>query len=216
MVKTILAAIALLFPLAASPAWAAYTENNGALNFAVYRDDSEIGTHTLIFHKNGGSLDVSVKTDIAVKLPIIGITVYRFEHEGHETWTDGHLTALQSKTNEDGTPHHLSVHANGAGLSVDGDGRTGESKPSIIPASLWREDLVRSSVLLNTLDGREMSVTVNEKGTEEVMVGNTPVEARHFVISGELEREVWYDANQRLVKVRFVGNDGSTITYLLK
>ena len=216
MVRTLLAAVALMCAIAVSPADAAFTDHDGSLKFTVYRGGSEIGTHTLKFHKDGKSLDVSIKTDIAVKLPIVGITVYRFEHEGSEVWTDGHLTALHSKTNEDGTAHHLDVHANGSGLSVEGDGRTGVSKPSIIPASLWDEGLVKSSVLLNTLDGREMSVTVDDKGNDDVMVGGTPVKARHFVISGELKREVWYDADRRLVKIRFAGKDGSTITYLLK
>ena len=216
MLRTTLTALAVLLSLGLTPAQASFGDRDATLKFAVYRDDSEIGTHSLVFHHKDDALDVSIKTDIAVKVPLIGITLYHFEHEGHEIWKNGALAALQSKTDEDGTAHHLTVQRDGSKLDVDGDGRTGTSDPSIIPASLWNHGIVDSSVLLNTLDGREMDVAIAEKGTDEVMVGGNPVLARHFVISGGLQREVWYDADKRLVKVQFVGKDGSTITYRLQ
>jgi hypothetical protein len=42
------------------------------------------------------------------------------------------------------------------------------------------------------------------------------VEARHYQLSGELERELWYDAAGVLVQVRFKGKDGSDIRYELR
>jgi len=41
------------------------------------------------------------------------------------------------------------------------------------------------------------------------------VMARHYAISGDLQRELWYDAGGRLVKVRFAASDGTDIQYVL-
>ena len=39
--------------------------------------------------------------------------------------------------------------------------------------------------------------------------------ATHLVVSGELERELWYDDDGILVHLRLVARDGSTIEYFL-
>jgi len=40
--------------------------------------------------------------------------------------------------------------------------------------------------------------------------------ATHYVYSGELDTEVWYDDEGRWVKMRFKGRDGSTIEYVCR
>ena len=40
------------------------------------------------------------------------------------------------------------------------------------------------------------------------------VNARHYSLTGELEREVWYDESRVLVRVRFEGSDGSENLYV--
>ena len=213
--KALSAAIAAsaLFLSAARLANAALPES-GKLDFTVLRGGSEIGTHRLEFSRQGDELKVDIGTDIAVKM--LGIAVYRFEHEGHETWRDGQLVSLESKTNDDGTPHHLAVNAADGKLVVNGDARQGDENPDVIPASLWNEDLVKQNALLNTLDGSSMDVTVREVGPETVEVNGEPVTATHYSVTGKLERELWYDAAGVLVQVKFAGSDGSEISYVLK
>lgn len=212
--KSLSAALAAaLFLSAASLANAAVPES-GKLDFTVLRGGREIGTHRLEFARQGDELKVDIGTDIAVKM--LGIAVYRFEHEGHETWRDGQLVSLESKTNDDGTPHRLAVNAADGKLVVNGDARQGDENPAVIPASLWNEDLVRQNALLNTLDGSSMEVTVREVGAETVEVNGEPVTATHYSVTGKLERELWYDAAGVLVQVKFNGADGSEISYVLK
>jgi hypothetical protein len=40
--------------------------------------------------------------------------------------------------------------------------------------------------------------------------------ARHFVTSGELDRELWYDGDRRLVRMALTGPDGSRVDYVLR
>lgn len=209
-----LALVASVLFLSGATIASAAVPPGGELDFTVIRGGDEIGTHRLAFKQEGDELKVNIDTDVAVKM--LGIAVYRFEHEGHETWRNGHLVSLESNTNDDGTPHHLAVKEEDGKLVVDGDGRQGTEQEGIIPASLWNEDLVKQSVLLNTLDGSAMPVSVSKVGPENIEANGKSVTATHYSVTGKLQRELWYDENGVLVQVKFAGSDGSEITYVLR
>jgi len=211
-----LAAAMIALACGMGAAWADIVPANGVLEFDVLRDGSSIGSHVYRFDQQGGALTVDIRTDIAVKLPLVDIALYRFEHQGREIWQDGKLVALTSKTNDDGKPHHLSVAARDDGLMVDGDAGAHASDPAIIPASLWNPAITAQAHILNTLDGRDMDVTVTDLGEEVVETGHGKVMARHYSVRGDLERDIWYDAHQVLTQVRFKASDGSDVRYALK
>lgn len=184
----------------------------GVLDFTVLRNGSEVGRHEMLFRNEADGLKIDIRTNVAVKVAFI--TAYRFEHEGHEIWQGGRLARLWSKTNDDGTRHVLDVTAGGDGLVVMADGKEPEKASASIPASLWNERIVQQKSILNTLDGTRMTIQVSDLGTESVSVKNAKVPARHYVLTGDLQRELWYDAQNVLVKVRFKAKDGSDIEYL--
>ena len=189
---------------------------DGALTFTVLRDGSEIGEHKITFNQTGGDLQVDINTDIKVTLPLIGIAVYRFEHQGHEVWRNGQLAALTSKTYDDGTDHKVDAAADGAALAVKSDIVDQTSAATIIPASLWNPALMQQSVLLNTLDGHEMPVQIETVGMEPVDVKGAKRDAKHIRVTGGLERDLWYTPEGSLVRVSFAAKDGSKIEYVLR
>ncbi|MGI9508875.1 MAG: DUF6134 family protein [Geminicoccaceae bacterium] len=185
--------------LLAGSAGAVTVPSSGVLAFDVMREGSDIGDHRYTFRDDGEALSVQVETDVAVKLPLIGVTVYRFEHESHETWQDGRLSALRSTTNDDGQAHQVDL--------ADAEG---------FPASLWNDAILRQTVLLNTVDGRSMAASAIDVGPETVQANGKTVPAHHYRLSGDLTRDLWYDASGMLVKVAFTADDGSHIEYTLK
>jgi hypothetical protein len=184
----------------------------GNLDFTVLRNGSEVGRHEMRFRNEADGLKIDIRTNVAVKVAFI--TAYRFEHEGHEIWQNGRLVRLWSKTNDDGTPHVLDVSAGTGDLSIMADGKQAEKAAVSIPASLWNERIVQQRSILNTLDGSRMNIAVADMGPETVPVKGQPVPARRYAITGDLQRELWYDAQNVLVKVRFKAKDGSDIEYL--
>jgi len=210
--KPVIAAAAALMLVMPTMSGASSIPSNGILKFDVLRDGTPVGSHTIAFSDGGQSVDI--KTDIAVKM--LFVTVYRFEHNSHETWRGDQLVALESKTNEDGTDHTLSVKAGDAALNIVGDGVTSSADPSIVPASLWREETVRQNKLLNTLKGTQMKISVTDAGNENIEAGGKTVTAHHYVLKGDLARELWYGSNGVLEQVRFSGKDGSNIVYHLE
>jgi len=61
-----------------------------------------------------------------------------------------------------------------------------------------------------------MRVPVQDKGVDVVPVGSACARAHHFTTSSGLNRDVWFDRNNRLVRVRFAAKDGSKIVYQLR
>lgn len=196
------------------PAAEAAPPRNGALHFTVLRDGSEVGSHQMNFRQNPDGLQIDIATNVVVKVAFV--PVYRFEHEGHEIWQNGKLARLWSKTNDDGARHALNVSAAGAELAVLADGKPTEAKALSIPASLWHEGILHQAAILNTLDGSAMAIKVADMGPETLTVKGQAVQTRHYAITGDLQRELWYDGQNVLTKVRFKAKDGSVIEYILR
>lgn len=192
----------------------AFANLPSSLSFTVLRNGDPIGTHAYKFKEAGPRTYVDIVTDIKVKVAFL--TVYRFEHEAREEWFKDKLVKTFSTTNDDGTDHTLNVSKTKGALNVDGDGKKSEAEYGIMPASLWHPETVKREMLLNTLDGKIMSVKVEDLGAEDVMVKGSAIQAQHFRLSGELERDLWFNAKGLLVMVRFKGDDGSDISYELR
>lgn len=183
----------------AAPVNALSLPSNGSLRFDVVRKGKDIGDHTYRFSGGKGAFTVKVATDIAVKVPLIRTTAYSFKHASVEQWKGGKLQQISSNTNDDGDPHQLKTAGKGA-----------------LPASLWNDDIVRSGKLLNTIDGKMMKVRVADLGNETVKTRRGAVAAHHYRMSGDLARDLWYDADGNLAQVAFKADDGSTVMYIRK
>ena len=204
---------ATLAMVVAQPALALPVPNQ-PLAFTVLRNGEPVGTNTITFQQTPAGLQVDVKTAIVVKITVI--PVYRFEHEGHEVWQGDHLISLRSITNDDGTPHHLSVDAKGDGLDVKGDGYTGPAAMGAIPGSLWNPTVPLQSVLLNSLDGKLMKVATKDLGEETVTVRGAAAKAHHYSVDGDLKRDLWYNSDGTLVQIHLKAKDDSDILYVLR
>lgn len=211
--RHLLMPLSLLAGLAAADLHAAALPELGTAEFAVMRKGERIGTHQLVFSRGAEGIDLSINTDIVVKIAFV--PVYRFEHKGVETWSDKGLVALKSKTNDDGTKHELAIRRDGDKLVIQGDGKLAEAAPNLFTGSLWSGEVPHQQLLLNTLDGSRMSVQIVDKGEETIEAAGRPTPVRHYVIDGDLKRNVWYDAAGHLVQMTLNGKDGSEVLYHL-
>ncbi|HXP98353.1 MAG TPA: DUF6134 family protein [Telmatospirillum sp.] len=205
---------ALAFVLLPGIAQATPSPAETHLDFTVLKNGSPIGHHWIDLIRNGDNETVSIKTNILVRMAYV--PVYRFEHTGSEVWQHGHLVSLRSQTNDDGEEHSLVVGAKNDHIEIDGDGLRSQADSGIIPASLWNHDLVTQGVLLNTLTGKQMPVRVDTLGEEPVSAHGTETRALHYRVTGELQRDLWYDRSGTLVQVKFKAKDASDILYVLE
>lgn len=183
----------------------------GTSIFQIFRKGDVVGEHVLTLERDAG--DLVVTNDIEIVVKFFGIPVYRYEHQNREVWRDGTLQAVSSKTNKNGKTFDLTGERRDGALYVEG--REGELTidGDILTTSLWHPGTREASELLDIEVGEVEQVRVSRTGTERVPGPDGQIEAEHYRIDGDLQRDVWYDRDCRLVRVAFdAGKDGSRIT----
>jgi hypothetical protein len=186
----------------------------GRIDYAVSRGGTPVGKQSVEFIHNADGF--IVRTHARITVTFLSMTIYRFEHDAVETWANGRLTNFVSHSNDDGKSRDVEMAAEGDRLVGIYNGKPADVPGDIIPASLWHPGTVEASLLLDPIKGRARKVQVADRGEEEVTVDGQAVQARHYSVTGEIEREIWYDSDGRLVQVQFEGGDGSEIMLKLQ
>ena len=181
------------------------------LAFDVFRKGELIGSHTIDFELKGSDLEVNVDIRLLVKL--LFVPVYRYEHHNRELWRDGRLLRTDSRTDDDGESFFVTGVVGPDGFRVESSEGSFVAPADVISTSWWNFDTVNRRELLNSQLGGLLAVEVTPAGDGEVQTEKGALPARRYVVSGDAELELWYDRDDRLAKIRFVGSDGSPIEY---
>ena len=202
-----LGAAAIVGSVLALPARADHQVNR---NFTVLRGGSSIGTHSITMARNGAETVVDVEVEMAVKIAFI--TVFRLEHRNREIWRDGRLVKIDTKTNDNGKNYKIDGNARGSSFEIVVNDELSSIPSTIIPTSYWNAVTVEQTVLLNSANGKLLDVAINRTETEQVKAWYGEVPADKYEMRGDLDLDLWYDANKHLVRLAFESR-GSLIEY---
>ena len=207
--RTLAAAFALtvLFTLPA----AAYEPPSGTVVYVIHHSKyKNIGTHSLTFSRSGKELIVDVTVKIKVK--VLFIPVHSLASERKETWRGGRFVGYSSHTKENRKVFDVSAKSDGAKFIIEGPDGKMEADGAVFPTNPWNPDIVKAGLLMDTKTGKLLKVSVAAAGEDSVEVSGKAVKTRKYVISGDLERELWFDKDGNLIRFRFL-KDGKTLTF---
>jgi hypothetical protein len=93
------------------------------------------------------------------------------------------------------------------------NGRRGriEAPLTIVSNHPWNREVIERTLLFDTQRGRLQEVDVTPAGTETITVAGRKIAAQKYRISGDLERELWYDDAGNWLQSR-LEHDGAKIT----
>ena len=182
------------------------------LHFRVLRDGAPIGRHEVRFRSRQDQVIADSRFEAEVK--VLFFTAYRYLYQSQDVWRDGCLVALKAETDDNGTQTKVHAELEGQGLRITTAAGSKVVTPGIYPTTHWNSGVLGSSRVLNTITGKIAEVDLIPMGEETVQVEGRPVTARRFRYTGEIQSDVWYDADGRWVKMRFNAEDGSTIEYV--
>lgn len=176
------------------------------LKFRVERDGSFVG-HVMERYSPSGD-DLMVDVFIAFQVKLAFITVYRYEHRAREVWREGRLVRLDTVTNDDGAPESVRGRATGDGLSIDGPVGSFVAPQDIFPSSYWHPRFPEQSRMLDSQKGRVLEFTITKVAKEQVRALGMPVDTDRFAVRGDIDLDVWYDAERVWQKMAFTIKGG--------
>jgi Domain of unknown function (DUF6134) len=199
---------------AATQAAATQAAATQAMVFDVLRDGDKIGEHRVDFEDQDGILKVSVETAMEVNFAFV--TLFRYEHKRVERWRDGELESLAGMTNDDGEETEISIVRKLGHYSrtINGVEVDEEITGPLAIDSLWRRDLLAGGKLFSVASDKVYRVRSDLLGWETIETRRGEVEAEHYKLSGEVDRDLWYGAGGELLRVSYENDKGEIFEYV--
>lgn len=192
--------------------WAAQGDHLSEYHYTVMRDGAAIGTHRVSVSPQGENVEVETETSLEVAFG--PLTLYAMEHQRHEVWRDGELEEMTAHTNKNGDVYDIAITRDREGYTRVINGRTDRFDPSIKLLALWHEDLFKFSSFLSPIEDKTYEISVDFIGADKIDLINQSVDAFAYRMSGDTNRELWYDADGHIIKVRLLDHS-TAIEYVL-
>lgn len=209
--------IALLFLLSFSVTPITYANTSSKVPddryFAITVAGDTAGYDHIRFNRKNNRLIVQRK--LRIDVTFLMFSAYTYTHEATEVWQEGQLKKLESKTNDNGEKYRVSAKITEHGLKVTTNDTNYVAPRNVIPSSYWNHQVVEAGRLLDTETGRMGQIDVTDEGKETLQVTGRSIKARKYDISGAVDLDLWYNKNQRWVKMKFF-NSGYKVVYHLK
>lgn len=201
--------------LAAVPAWAAAADDSRSWHFTALLDGRRIGAHDFTVRRHGD--EITVDSAAHFKVGLAFIPLYAYDHEDHETWRDGCLTSIASRTNDNGHQIFVRGTLQGAAFAVDSS-RGARMLPACVRTfAYWDESLLSQPPLLNTQTGELQSVAVTFHGSETITVAGSTLAAKRYSLKApHVAIELWYTGSGDWVALESRLDGGRTLRYAIQ
>ncbi|MBL6455116.1 hypothetical protein JMJ55_07255 [Belnapia sp. T6] len=188
----------LALPLLARPASAVPS----AYRFRIMREGSAIGTHTVTLAEAGGQL--TARSEVAIQVKLMGITVFRLTHLFTEVWAGDRLRSVTSHHDRNGTVKDMTARAEGGAILVQGPEGPQRLSAEAAPLSWWDPRRFDRPLFDN-----ETGKPLRLQWSRQQAAGGMTI----FRATGDEEGEGQYAADGTWLAWRTKGDDGSTVTY---
>ncbi|HVT53170.1 MAG TPA: DUF6134 family protein [Dongiaceae bacterium] len=182
----------------------------GVFIYTISRNGDPVGQQRLEFVGDGERLRVLSHTTLDVSF--LGMNLYGFEQQVEEVHQGDHIVAISSDADDDGTSKKVELKLAGDRLKGNYNGSNARDvDPKMKTSLFWDEPALGVGRILDLLRAKVRDVTVTDLGPETLRLPAGKIEAHHLRVSGELKRELWYDADGILVAGELKASDGSTL-----
>jgi Family of unknown function (DUF6134) len=207
--RGVLSLLAAMLMAAACPG--ASADDAGEYTFTVLRDGQPVGRHRFAFECQGNRIEIEEATTIEVRLAMIPINA--FEHRAYQVWENGRAVLIDATTNDNGEKFDIAVRPSGEGYIRTVNGRVDTFDGSTAVLAFWNKDILRHQAFFSVVEDKVLDATFRFVGQEEIALADGRLEADHYRMVGDKERDLWFDRAGRVVKVAF-RRHGSQLEYV--
>ena len=208
MIGRIILAITLSFQAGAALA------SQQEWRFRVYLDEKAIGYHDFVLEETGNRL--MLQSEASFEYRLLFVKLYDYTHENFETWSDGCLTAIESKTDANGKPFQVSGTLDGDSFILNGAAGEVELPACSMSFAYWNPAFLKQERLINTQNGEVLEIEVSEPKRTEIEVRGVLQPALHYRLdAGEMTIELWYSENDEWLALETEARGGKRLRYQL-
>ena len=183
-------------------------------DFSVSLDDKPIGEHR--FRITGTDDARTVVSEANFRVKLLGLTVYRYQHQATEQWRGNCLRAITATTDDDGKTSRVQASAGADAFEVSAP-RAASLPACVMSFAYWNPAILPQTHLLNAQTGQYEPVQVRRAGSESIAVRGQPVIAERWRIEGpEQPIEVWTLPNGDWVGLDSTVGGGRKLRYRLR
>ena len=197
----------------AGPALADAYRLDYSVNHSKY---GHIGNYTNTVDQEGQS--ATVKTNLNLKVKVLGISAYSQSADRIEKWNDGHLVYLHSTTTTNGKPVEVNGVAQGDHFQVMTPRGTEMAPPNVKVSNPWSPVVLNGNMIITPDDGMvtNMQISAPQETVVQVAGGSVPTKEYNIDLPDlKKQYQVWFDNSGTPVKFDLV--DGSnTVTFTLQ
>ncbi len=183
---------------------AAYAEHAGLYEYTVLRNGKPIGTNRVMATPSADGQDVELTFDTDLKVKFGPFTTFRYAHQRRELWRDGRLVHAAGTTNDDGTLYDIEIKAKGGGYVRVVNDRVETLAPGRQPLALWDKTTLNGHTsYFSVSEDKLLNVSFEFGGRQRATWLDRSVTVDHYKMTGDEERELWYDMDGHLVRAKF-------------
>ncbi len=183
-----------------------------AWNFQVYLDDKSIGSHTFAQYGEANNYEMRIAADLRVKL--LFITVYQYEHRNQERWRGGCLQEIESQTDDNGDMFSVVGRQLGEGFEIIANQQTTLLPRCITTFAYWDPRFLTQTSLLNSQTGEYIPVTITGPFPATRIDRGQSVETQRYQIKAkDIDIQLWYSQSGDWLALESAVEGGRTLRY---
>jgi hypothetical protein len=185
--------------------------------FAVQVDGKKAGEYTLnVQRESDGTLTVTGRSE--VRVTVLLIPVYTYSYNAREVWKGGRLQHFASSGKEKGKEFNIRADLQGPTIHVVANGESRRVRPEVWTTSIWQlpESRLRNGVVwfLGCDTGLEFEGRCQFVGKEKLTAAGQEMSCTHYRVVKDVVHDVWYDAQERMVRDEWTSNGHRTVLEL--
>ena len=169
-------------------------------NFDAVLNDKVIGQHTFIYENEKTISNANFKFEYL-------FMDFIYQHKSTETWQEGCLKTISSKTDDDGDLYEVSGHIGTDRFLVTTNNKTSELPSCVMTFAYGNPKILEQKKLMNSQSGEYLDVDIQfireenhiVKG-EDILTDLWRIEAN--IDDGDLLIHLWYDKNMNWVSLK--------------
>jgi hypothetical protein len=130
-----------------------------------------------------------------------------------EDGQDGRAVRIDATTNDNGQKFDITVPGKRDGYIRTINGRVDRFDESTTVLAFWNMDTLRHHAFFSGVEDKTLDVSFQYVGQEKFSIAGERLDVAHYRVTGDEERELWYDAAGHIAKVE-LRRQGSQIEYL--